>query len=443
MTLATAWILILASPWTALAGEELSVEIDDDYGYLQGLFEHFHANPELSMQETETATRLATELQAAGFEVTRNIGSTGLVGVMKNGNGPTVMIRADMDGLPLEENSGVPYASEKRQINLKGQEMPVMHACGHDMHMTSLVGTARRLAARKDEWRGTVMLLGQPGEESVTGAKAMVDDRLYQRVGRPDYALAMHVSSGYPAGKIAIGDGLVYSSIDTLKIIVHGIGAHGASPHRGRDPVVIASQIVLALQTIVTREVSPLVPSIITVGAFHAGTAPNIISDKAILDVTVRANEENTRAMLLASIERVATNIGRSAGLPEDRLPEVIKVVDGAPTTVNDAALAGRVRDAVVAQMGEAAIVPYVQSGMGAEDFPYLVMVDPPIPSVYFRVGGTWQTTLDSAANGGPAVAGHHSPLFRIEPEPSIKAGVEAMTAAALALLDRPQTPNR
>lgn len=433
----TLTLIVLAFSAIALA-ESLDEAIAEDYEYLAALFEHFHANPELSMQEFETSDRLAEELEAAGFEVTRDIGKTGLVGLMKNGDGPTVMIRADMDGLPVLEDTGLEYASTRRQINHHGDEMPVMHACGHDMHMTTLVGTARRLTATKDRWRGTVMLLGQPGEEAIAGAKAMVEDNLYERVGRPDYALALHVSADDPAGKVIFSDGLMYSSADTVKIIVHGIGAHGASPHQGRDPIVIASQIVMALQTIVTREIAPLQPGIVTVGAFHAGTAPNIIPDRAVLDITVRSNDEETRAILLSSIERIAKNAGRMAGMPEDLLPEVIVADSSVPTTLNDPVLAQRLRRAIEAGMGADVLLPFKQTDMGAEDFPVLVGVDPPIPSVYFNVGGTPQEWFDAAARGGPKVAGHHSPFFKIAPEPSVKAGVEAMTIAALELLGKP-----
>lgn len=429
--------LITVLPLTTSA-DALKSAVEKDYSYLYALFKHFHANPELSMQESETSDRLAKELEAAGFTVTRNIAKTGLVGIMKNGKGPTVMIRADMDGLPVREKSGLSYASKKRQVNLEGKDVPVMHACGHDMHITSLVGTARRLAELKNQWRGTVMLLGQPAEEALGGAEAMVNDNLYKRVGRPDYALALHVIANEPAGKIVFSDGLMYSSADTVKIIVHGVGAHGAAPHRGKDPVVIGSQIVMALQTIITREISPLEPGIITVGAFHSGSAPNVISDEAVLDITVRANSEETRKTLLASISRIAINAGRMAGLPEDKLPEVIVASDGAPTTYNDALLAKRIRAAISKHMGEDALAPFVQTDMGAEDFPMLVLVDPPIPSVYFEVGGTSQEKLSAAAKGGPPVGDHHSPQFKIEPEPSIKAGVEAMTIAALELLGKP-----
>ncbi|MEE8585253.1 MAG: amidohydrolase [Acidobacteriota bacterium] len=422
-----------------ISAQTLREAIAKDYTtHLDSLFKHFHANPELSMQETATSDRLVSEIEGAGFQVTRNIGKTGFVGIMKNGAGPTVMIRADMDGLPILEDSGLPYASRKRQVNLKGQEMPVMHACGHDMHMTTLVGVARRLAALRDQWRGTVMLLGQPAEESIGGAKAMVEDGLYERVGRPDYALALHVDALTPAGKIVMNDGLMYSSADTVRIVVHGVGAHGAAPHRGKDPIVLASQIVLALQTIVTREISPLQPGIVTVGAFHSGTAPNIISNQAVLDLTVRSNREETRRTILAAIERIARNAGRMAGLPEDKLPAVTVSDSGVPPTVNDKALTHRVRAAIQAAMGAEVFLPFEQTDMGAEDFPMLVNVDPPIASVYFAVGGTPLAALEAAATGGAPVADHHSPLFKISPEPSVRAGVEAMVVAALDLLAKP-----
>ncbi|MCH7538738.1 MAG: amidohydrolase, partial [Proteobacteria bacterium] len=381
-------VLVIASSSVVLASP-LEDAVTADYPYLEKLFNHLHANPELSMQEEKTSDRMAEEMSALGYVVTRNIGKTGLVGIMENGDGPTLMIRADMDGLPVLEKTGLEIASRARQVNLEGEDMPVMHACGHDMHMTTLIGVARRMVELKDRWQGTLMLLGQPAEEAIGGAKAMVADGLYDRVGRPDFALALHVIARHPAGKIVFSDGLMYSSADTVRITVRGIAAHGAAPHLGRDPVLIGSQIVLALQGIITREVSPLIPALITVGAFRGGTAPNVIADHAQLDITVRANDEQTRAMLLKSIERVATQTARAAGVPEDLLPIVDVFDDGVPTTTNDAALSRRVRAAMVEGMGADAFVEWYQSDMGAEDFPMLVNVDPPIPSVYFEVGGT------------------------------------------------------
>ncbi|MCH9694217.1 MAG: amidohydrolase [Gammaproteobacteria bacterium] len=414
---------------TALA-ESLNEAIAADYPYLDSLFKHLHQNPELSMQEFKTSDRMAEEMTGLGFDVTRNIGNTGLVGVMKNGDGPTLMIRADMDGLPVQEKTGLAYASQARQINLEGRDMPVMHACGHDVHMTALIGTARRLVEIKDQWQGTLMLVAQPAEEAIGGALAMVADDIYGRVGRPDFALALHVGAGDPAGKITFSDGLMYSSADTVRITVRGVATHGASPHLGKDPVLIGSQIVLALQMIVTREVSPIEPALITVGAFRGGTAANVIADHATLDVTVRANTEKTRAQLLKSIERVATQTARASGIPDELLPIVDVYDNGSPTTTNDAALAQRVRAAMIEKMGADALFPFKQEDMGAEDFPDLVNVDPPIPSVYFGVGGTPVENLESGD-----WAGHHSPLFWIAPEPSIKGAVEGMTVAALELL--------
>jgi hippurate hydrolase len=415
------------------SASELGAAVDADYSRLDALFRHFHATPELSMQEHETADRLASELEALGYDLTQGINETGLVATMENGDGPVLMIRADMDGLPVKEDSGLEYASRVTQVNLEGIEMPVMHACGHDMHITTLVGVAKQLADNRDRWRGTVHLVGQPAEEALGGAKGMVQDGLYEKIGRPDYGLALHVIAKYPAGKVIVNDGLVYSSADTVRIRVRGVATHGAAPQRGKDPVLVGAQIVLALQSIVTREVSPLEPAVITVGAFRGGTAPNVIADHARLDITVRANTERTRALLLEAIERVATNTARAAGVPEDLLPIVEVLPTGAPTTTNDAELARRVRAAIAAGMGEDALVDWYQSDMGAEDFPDLVNIEPPIPSVYFEIGGTPQELIDSGE-----WAPHHSPLFRIDSEKSIKAGVEAMTLAALDLLGRP-----
>lgn len=424
---------LYAASFSAVHAAELTADIAADYARLDSLFRHFHANPELSMQEFKTSDRLAAELAAEGYEVTRGIAKTGLVGILRNGDGPVVMIRADMDALPVQEKTGLAYASRARQVNLDGVDMPVMHACGHDMHVTTLIGVARQLKSRRADWRGTVMLLGQPAEENRDGAYTMVADNLYGRVGRPDYALALHVLSKYAAGKIAFTEGTMFSGADTVSIKVHGIATHGAAPHLGRDPIVIASQIVVALQTIVTREISPLEPAIITVGSFHSGTASNVISDNALLEITVRSNSESTRALLLKSIERVAINTARAAGLPEDKLPEVKVAPHRSPVTVNDSGLTRRVRAAMEAKMPATSFTEWKQTDMGAEDFQYLVDVSPPVPSVYFVVGGTPQADLD-AGNW----AGHHSPLFKIDPAASIKSGVEAMTIAALELLGRP-----
>ncbi len=430
-------ILLCAASFPVIAGE-LNIEVSQDYqNYLSPLFKHFHANPELSTVENKTAARMATELTKAGFEVTTGVGGTGVVAILKNGDGPMVSMRADMDGLPVEEKSGLEYASTAKQIDpITGNEVFVMHACGHDVHITSLVGTARRMQAMKDQWSGTLMLIVQPAEERVIGAKAMVEDGLYKRFGTPDFGLAFHVSSGLEAGKIGVTDGSPFAGADTVDIIVHGIGAHGASPHAGKDPVVLASQIVLALQTLVARELPPRDPGVVTVGSFHAGTKHNIISDRAELQLTVRNTSQETRTTLLEGIKRIAENMGRVAGLPDDMLPEVIVSEESVPPTINDAPLAQRLRSVWVKNMGEDILGDRPAKGMGAEDYPFF-STEPYIPSVYFIVGGTPASDFSAAENGGPGIASHHSPLFKVQPEPSITSGVEATVLALLELMPK------
>ena len=414
------------------AAIKAAVEAEYD-SYLAPLFVHFHENPELSFLENETAARMAQELRDAGVDVTEGVGGTGVVGMLENGEGPLILVRADMDGLPVQEKSGLDYASTATQVGQDGKEYPVMHACGHDVHITSLVGTARRLVAMKDHWKGTVMFIVQPAEERVGGAKAMLEDGLYERFGKPDYALAFHVASVLPTGIVSAAEGIQYSSADSVDIKVPGIGAHGASPHSGRDPVYIASQIVTALQSIVSREVQPLQPAVITVGSFHSGSKHNIISDLAELQLTVRANDEKVRAQLLESIERIAVNTGKAHGLPDDMPVEVV-VSEGTPVTYNDVALAKRLNGVMKRDLGEDAFLEFRQQGMGAEDFSYFVAEDMGVPGYYFAVGGTPQEAFDAAENGGPAVPSHHSPLFKVEPRPSVTLGTRAMVAAVLDL---------
>lgn len=432
---ASAFALAAALAQPALAeAPETRAAIEAEYdNYLSALFVDFHQNPEMGFLETRTAAKMAAELRAAGVEVTEGVGKTGVVGIMRNGDGPLIMLRADMDGLPVEEKSGLPYASRARQIGEDGKEYPVMHACGHDVHITSLIGTARRLAAMKDQWSGTVMFIVQPAEEGVRGAKAMMEDGLYQRFGKPDYALAFHVAANLETGKVSAAEGIQYSSSDSLDIMVPGIGTHGASPHLGRDPVYIASQIVTALQSIDSREIGPLTPVVVTVGSFHAGSKHNIISDEAKLQVTVRANDEETREQTIAAIERIAVNIGKAHGLP-DNLPVTVTRLWGTPTTNNDPALARRLNAVMQRELGAAAFVPFQQQNMGAEDFTYFVASDTGVPGYYFAVGGTTPERIAAARAGGPAVAGHHSPLFQIAPRESVTLGTRAMVAAVLDL---------
>jgi hippurate hydrolase len=428
-------ILLLQSP---VFGTELNDAVRDDYEtHLAKLFDYFHRNPELSLVEFETAKRMASELREAGFEVTENVGGTGVVAIMKNGAGPLVMMRADMDGLPVEEKSGLPNASRKQQQSpISGATVYTMHACGHDVHITSLVGTARQMAARRNQWSGTLMLVVQPAEERVLGAKAMRADRIWERFGTPDYALAFHVASSDLTGTINLTEGSPYAGADTVDIIIHGVGAHGAYPHRGKDPIVLGSQIVLALQTLVARELPPREPGVVTVGSFHAGTKHNIISDTAHLQLTVRNTNEETRQLLLNGIKRIAVNMGRAAGLPEDKLPEVIISEESVPPTINDPVLTRRLKNAWVGAMGASTVVDNPVKGMGAEDFPYF-SVDPAITSVYWQVGGTPAEDFKREAAGGEPVASHHSPLFKVAPESSVRVGVESTVVALMELMGR------
>jgi hippurate hydrolase len=436
LTLALGVLFAAPSHADGLAADGLATSVKTDYDrYLAPLFEHFHRNPELSTIETETAARMAQELRDAGFEVSEGVGGTGLVALLRNGDGPLVMMRADMDGLPVQEQTGLEYASEKQQVSpITGETVYTMHACGHDVHITSLVGTARQMAQRRGEWQGTLMLVVQPAEETGAGAKAMKADRIWARFGQPDYALAFHVNANDEAGVINVSEGSPYAGADSVDIIVHGVGGHGASPHQTKDPIVLGAQIVLALQTLVSRELPPRDAGVVTVGSFHAGTKHNIISDRAHLQLTVRNTKPETRALLLEGIERIAKNLGRAAGLPEDRLPEVIVSPDYVPPTQNTPELARRLKGAWTEALGEARVVDIPSKGMGAEDFPFFT-VDPGIPTVYWRIGGTPRAAFDAAARGGPPVPGHHSPFFRIAPEPSVRAGVESTVVALLELL--------
>ena len=431
----SALALVLAAP--ATAQDALGSAVSSDYDTkLEKLFLDFHQNPELSFKETRTARIMAAELRAAGAIVTEGVGLTGVVGIMKNGPGPVIMVRADMDGLPLAEDSGLSYMSKVRQIDIDGTEKPVMHACGHDTHITSMIGTARRLAAMKDQWKGTVVFVAQPAEERISGAARMIEDGLYTRFPKPDYALAFHVSAGTPTGKIEIQPGLTASSSDSVDITIHGVGTHGAYPHMGKDPIVMGAQIVMALQTLVSREISPLTPGVVTVGAFHSGFKHNIISDKAELQITVRSNDNAVRKTLLDGIKRIAQNVGRMNGMPDDRLPEVRVGFESTPVTVNDKPLTERITRTFAKRFGQAALLTSEpQTGMGAEDFAYFVAPNTDVPGLFFNIGGTPQADIDAAKAGGPPVAAHHSPFFKISPRESITLATEAMVSAVIDLL--------
>lgn len=431
--------LVLGATCTLPAvAADLAQSIAKDYdSHLASLFDHFHRNPELSFLETKTAARLASELRAAGFQVTEGVGKTGVVAILKNGPGPMVMMRADMDGLPMLEKSGLPNASKAIQKDMDGNVTPVAHSCGHDVHITSLVGTARRMAALRDTWSGTLMLIGQPAEERVGGALLMMKDGLWKRFGQPDYALAFHVKADMAAGKVHASETSPYSGVDTMEILIKGVGAHGASPHRGKDPIVLGALIVVGLQTIVSRELGPREPGLITVGSFHGGTKGNIIGDNAKLQLTIRSESAATRDLLLKAIKRMAENTARAVGMAENELPEVHMVDTPAPPVLNTIPLVKRLKAAWIEQMGESAFgEEEFRHGMGAEDFPQFT-TNPHIPSVYFTVGGTPANDIARARAGSYTLPSHHSPLFRIAPAPAVKTGVEATVVALRELMPK------
>ena len=417
-----------------LRAQDLQTQVEKEYDYLKDLYLHLHQNPELSFYETQTAQRMAAEMKKVGFEVTENFGGTGVVGVMKNGEGPTVLVRADMDALPVEEKTGLPYASTVTTENEAGQEVPVMHACGHDVHMTSLVGTARILAQRKKDWKGTVVLIAQPAEERSGGAKAMLKDGLYEKFPRPDYAVALHVSASLPAGQVSYTPGPALANVDMVRITVHGEGGHGAYPHTTKDPIFLASKIVVALQGIVAREVSPLEPAVVTVGSIHGGTKGNVIPDKVVLELTLRSYSDEVRAHTIAAIKRIIRGEGIAAGLPEDKLPELLIHDESTPTVFNDPALSERLAEAFTQVIGEENVMEQPPV-MGGEDFGRFSKDFDDVQGVIYWLGAVDPDTYAEAQKSSKTLPSLHSPFFAPLPEPTLKTGTLTMSAAVLELL--------
>jgi len=431
--LASAAVIALSAG--AFAQDDLRTSVQSDYSAnLESLYEHFHANPELSLMEVETAARLAAEIRALGFEVTENVGETGIVAVMENGEGPTLMLRADMDGLPIEENTGLDYASVVTGTDRRGLESHVMHACAHDTHMTALVGTARQMAERREDWSGTLVLIGQPAEELGLGAMMMLDDGLFERFPLPDAVVSFHTFGAIPAGIIGYVPGYAMANVDSVDITVRGIGAHGSTPHVGRDPVLLASQIVVALQTLASRELNPLESGVVTVGAINGGTKHNIIPDEVHLQITVRSYSDANRELLLSGIERIAMGQAASAGIPEDRMPIVEVESPYTPATYNDPDLTASGVAVLQERFGNLA-VRELDPVMGGEDFSRYGRTEDDIPIFMFWVGGTPQDTLIEYQSRGLSAPGNHSALFAPDPEASIIMATEGMAAIALDYL--------
>ena len=425
--------MTLPSPASAAA---LSDAIRADMPQLMALYRDLHQHPELSMQEVRTPGLLAPEMKKLGFQVTEKVGQTGIVAVMKNGSGPVLLIRADMDALPVKEQTGLPFASKAMGKLPDGTDTPVMHACGHDTHVTTWLGAAKRLAAMKDQWSGTLVMILQPGEERVMGAKAMLDDGLYTRFPKPDVLLAFHDSATLPAGVIGVVPGYVLANVDTVNIDVKGLGGHGAYPQNTKDPIVLASRIVTALQTLVSRENNPLDPAVVTVGSFHAGTKSNIIPDEARLALTVRSYKPETRKLLLDGIARIVRGEAIAAGMPEDKMPTVEIEQPSADATFNTQPLSDHLTQLFTAHFG-ADRVTQPAPVMAAEDFSRFWLADKSKQSVIFWVGGVPQDKWDAVKGDTLKLPALHSPLWAPDAEKVISTATEAMTVAALDVLKK------
>jgi amidohydrolase len=418
--------LFLAAPLSAQSIDQL---VDAEMSSLLATYQQLHAAPELSMQEAKTSAFLAAQLRALGYTVSEKVGKYeeanatcyGVVAVMKNGNGPTVLVRSDMDALPVTEQTGVEYASKNAGV---------MHACGHDIHITTLLGTAKVLAQMKSKWHGTVMLVGQPAEEVVKGAEAMLRDDLYSRFGTPNFAIAVHDHAGLPAGVIGYFPGYFMASADSVNVTIRGLGGHGASPQSTKDPVVMAAQFINALQTIVSREDSPLDPAVVTVGSIHGGTKRNVIPDEVQLFMTVRTYKPEVRQRVLASIERIANGVAMAAGVPKDRMP-VVEVLKGesVDATYNDPALTERVAKALTAGMGEKSVMK-IDPLMVSEDFGRFGLGGK-IPTTMLNVGAVDPARIAS----GQRLPSLHSSQFAPVPEPTLRGAVKAMSLAVMELL--------
>jgi hippurate hydrolase len=433
-------LLIAAAAMTAAATPATSATLSDsiraDMPQLMTLYRDIHANPELSMQEVRTPALLAPQMRKLGFDVTEHVGKTGLVAVMKNGPGPVLLLRADMDALPVAEQTGLPFSSKVLGKLPNGTETPVMHACGHDTHIATWLGTARRMAAMKDQWSGTLVMILQPGEEVGLGAKAMLDDGLYTRFPKPDVLLAFHDSASLPAGVIGVTTGYALANVDSVDIDVKGIGGHGAYPQATKDPIVLASRIVMALQTLVSRENSPFDPAVVTVGSFHSGTKHNIISDDAKLQLTVRSYTPEVRKRLLDGIARIARGEAIAAGVPEDRMPVVTVQQPYTPATYNTEKLSGHLVELFGSHFG-ADRVQKTGPVMGGEDFSQYWLADKTKEATIFWVGGVPKAKWDAVNGDATKLPSLHSPFWAPEAETVISTATEAMTVAALDVLKK------
>jgi amidohydrolase len=422
-------LLVVAITASAHAQAPESKEVNAVYPNAYALYLDLHQNPELSSHEMQTAAKLANQLRSLGYEVTEHVGGTGIVAILKNGAGPVVMLRTELDALPVEEKTGLTYASHIRSKDDSGHDVPVMHACGHDLHMAAIIGTATIMAHSKEGWHGTLMLIGQPAEETITGAKAMLADGFLKKFPKPDVAVALHVGNNSPAGTVGITPGIYNTNADSLRITIYGKGGHGSAPQTTIDPIVIAARTILSLQTIVSREVKPGEMAVITVGYIHAGTKNNIIPDQAELGLTVRTNKPEVRKPILAAITRITNAEAESAGVPRQPLIEHNESTD---LVYNDPALAERMRGVLEAALGKKN-VGIEEPITASEDFAFFV--EQGIPGFYFSLGGADPEKFKQAKASGTQLPSNHSPLFAPDVEPALRTGITAEVAVLRSLL--------
>ena len=428
-------ILLLASPLVQANG--LDLNLSKAMPAIEKFYLDLHQSPELSYHEQETGNKIADKLTQLGFKVTSNVGGFGVVGIYKNGNGPTVMIRTDTDGLPIIEQTGKSYASKVKVIDEHGAKVGVMHGCGHDIHMSSFIGTAEQLIVHKDQWKGTLMMVAQPAEEVGGGAKAMLGEGLFSKYEKPDHIIALHVSASVPAGKVSMKNEYTMASVDSVDITIKGKGGHGAYPHTTIDPVIIAARTVLALQTITSRELSPLEPSVITVGSIHGGSKHNVISDEVKLQLTLRSYNPNVRSAQIAAIKRITAGIAQSAGLNESNYPVVyVHEDESIPSTYNNPAQTDIVRNSIASAIGDTNVLE-TQAVMAGEDFGLYGRTDENIPITLFWLGGVNQAQYADSIKTGEVLPSLHSSKFAPDYKVAIPTGIKAMSNAAVALFNK------
>ncbi|MGD1889573.1 MAG: amidohydrolase [Cyclobacteriaceae bacterium] len=431
-------LLIINSFAVAQSSTDNQVQsfVNQQYPSLDTLYKYLHQHPELSSQEEQTALLIANELRSLGFEVQERLGMYNLAGVLKNGEGPTLLIRTDMDALPLEEKTGVPYASTATGTNAAGETVGVMHACGHDIHMTVFLGTARTMVQMKEQWSGTLVMVAQSAEETGFGADALFKANLYDKIPVPDYAIALHDNASLPAGTVGYRAGAFMASVDMVDITVYGEGGHGAAPHTTKDPIVLAAQMINSFQTIVSREINPINPAVVTVGSIHGGTVHNIIPDEVKLQLTVRSYSPQVRNRIIRALKRISQSHAQAARLPEEKYPTVRIRDPQTPATINNTELTNRLTTVFKKMLGEDKVVETPPNMVG-EDFSLYGMQDKKVPICMFWLGAVDPQKVKEAEETGTKLPSLHSPFYAPVPEPTIKTGIRAMSAAALELLEK------